>query len=148
MRLAAVAHLGLSRYQAVLREYERAYRVVESTSPDTKVAVRSMFEAIETLFRLLVGSKAKRLGSSEIDRYLVPMARSLYTDSLAANVTTSLLGGLAKWADGLQAYRHGQPVQEPSPPPLEAAVAALQTGSAYIRLLVELDQKLNSEALP
>jgi hypothetical protein len=141
IRLAAVAHLGNSRYQAVLDEFEKAYHAVENIPPDSKQAVRAMFEAIETLFRLTVGPKAKRLGSSEIKSYLLPMIQSLYDDPLARNMTTSLVNGLAEWANGLQAYRHGQPVEEPSPPPFEAAVAALQTGSAYIRLLIELDQR-------
>jgi hypothetical protein len=58
----------------------------------------------------------------------------------AKNLMRQLTEGLASWANGLQAYRHGQAVEEPFPPPLEAAVAALQTGGGYVRLLVELDK--------
>jgi hypothetical protein len=103
-----------------------------------------MFEAVETLFKLLVGSKAKRLGSSEVRQYLLPIIDRLYEGN-AGNLMRQLVEGLASWANGLQAYRHGQAVEEPSPPPLEAAVAALQTGAAYIRLLVELDRKVRGE---
>jgi hypothetical protein len=61
VRVASIAHLGTSRYNAGLSEFEAAYRPIEASPPDAKLAVRSMFEAIETLFKLLVGSKASRL---------------------------------------------------------------------------------------
>lgn len=140
IRIATVAYLGHARYKAVLAEFEAAYRALEAPAPDTKVAVRSMFEAVEALFRLLC-PKAKLLSSSEVKKHLMPMIDALYTgEPLAANTVKQLVNGLSDWTDGLHAYRHGQP--EPSPPPMEAAVAILQTGSAYIRLLIELDRKV------
>jgi hypothetical protein len=148
VRLAAVAYIEGQRYRAVLKEFEAAYSAVEASPPDTKLAVRSMFEAVETLFRLIAGPKAKLLGSPEIEKHLLPLIRDLYgADSIGANMVAQLGKGLADWVNGLHAYRHGQAVEEPSPPPLEAAVAALQTGSAYIRLLIELDRRHRNEAL-
>lgn len=142
MREASVSHLGVPHYKSVRDEFEKAYGALETEPADTKLAVRHMFEAVEALFKRVVGSKAKRLGSSEVKSLLVPRIDELYVgDGLAANIIRKLALGLADWADGLQAYRHGQDPAASSPPPVEAAVAALQTGSAYIRLLIELERK-------
>jgi hypothetical protein len=140
VREAAVSSLGSPAYSAVHYGFEAAYKALETELSDTKLAVRHMFEAVETLFKRVAGSKAKRLGSREVKDLLLPTIDELYgADRMAANTTRKLLSGLAERADGLHAYRHGQ--TEPSPPSMEAAVAALQTGSAYIRLLIELERK-------
>ena len=68
---SAIAGLGIPRYAAARSAFEAAQRKLEHTPPDTKGAIRDIFEAAETLTKLIDAS-GKSLDSgfvrSELER--------------------------------------------------------------------------------
>ena len=144
-RLATVQHLDNPRYGAVRAEFESAYEKLSQVPPDTKEAIRAVFEAMEILTKLMIGSnKVTRLGSAAVEKYLKPMLKSAYTDDeVALKAANQFLSGLSDWINAAHVYRHGQEVEEPAEPPVDLAVAMVSSGTAYLRWLVRLDLSSN-----
>jgi hypothetical protein len=142
-RVAALQCLGSSPYGAALAAFEAAYAALDEVPPDTARAVRSIFEALETVAKLVDESgNVKRLGETEVDKTLRSLCLSRYAASSTERNTASIfLTSMAKWVSALQSYRHAQKVDQPNPPPLELTVALLSSGAAYVRFLVEVAGK-------
>jgi hypothetical protein len=141
-REATVRGLGAARLAAVLTEFQAANQRLEETPPDTKACVRSAFEAVEILVKLLTEEgKVKVLGPAEVERFLRPkVAKAFAGNEVARNAANAMLTAFSSWVVGAQPYRHGQRVEEPSPPPLALAVAFLSSAATYIRWLLEIVQ--------
>jgi hypothetical protein len=143
-RVATLSVLGAAKYRAVLDAFESAHRHLDSDPPDTKASVRSAFEAMEILAKLIAGGRIARLGPPEVEQVLKPLARAAYgSDAVASDAANQLLNGLSDWINAAQPYRHGQAVQEPTAPPIELAVSMLSMGATYLRWLIELSQASN-----
>ncbi len=144
-RSATVAGLGDARYAAAAAEFEDAYTKMNHDPPDTVGAVRSIFASIETLSKLIVGdAKITRLGPTEVEKYLKPMAAAAYqNDPVAGDVANQTLNGFKAWTIAAQPYRHGQETEDPAPPPVELAVVILGAGAAFLRWLIELERLTN-----
>jgi hypothetical protein len=137
-RAATIAGLGGARYAEALAAYERGVEALDGAEPDTASAVRGVFEAVESLFKLMF-DKAKRLGSAEIERLLRPTIPARYPGR-AADLANMRVTSFARWADGVQSWRHAEGVEQPSPLPLELALEVISSGSATMRWLISLDQ--------
>ena len=144
-RLATVECIANPRYAAVLAEFESAHQNLDQRPADTKGAVRAAFEAVEILSKLMVGeNRMSRLTTREINAHLKPIVESVYhADAVALEAATKFLDGLIGWVSSIHEYRHGQEVEEPTPPPLGLAVAMVSSGATYLRWLAELDQLSN-----
>lgn len=144
-RLATVQHLANPRYGAVRVEFESAHEKLSKVPPDTKEAIRAVFEAMEILTKLMFGSrKVRRLTSAVVEKNLKPKVESAYTDDkVALKAANQFLSGLSDWINAAHEYRHGQEVEEPANPPVDLAVAMVSTGAAYLRWLVRLDLSSN-----
>lgn len=141
-RVVGISALAGGRYQAALAEFEKAHEALDGPTPDWKVAIRSTFESAEIIFRLLC-PKAARLGSGEVDQHLKPVVQRLYRENQAALTAGALTAeSLRRWVDGAHQYRHGQPIEEPAPPPGDLAVAMVSLGMAWVRWLAEIDQQV------
>jgi hypothetical protein len=138
-RISTLALLDASRFAAVKTAFDQAFQYLET---DTKSAVRCMYEALEILCRLLKPA-APRL-SEQLVRDLHKQYESLYPATDAAGRTTfnAVMESIVKWVVGLQVQRHGQPTMSPLEPDAELCAHILSTGSAHIRWLIELDNKL------
>ena len=141
-RVATIERLANSRYAAVLSEFESAHQKLDEHPADTKGAVRAVFEAVEILSKLMVGeNRMQRLTTHEINNHLWPIVESAYEgEAVALEAATKFFGGLIGWVRSIHEYRHGQEVEEPTPPPLGLAVAMVSSGATYLRWLAELDQ--------
>jgi hypothetical protein len=139
-RLATLNGLGKHRYAAARQAFESGTGALDGASPDTLTAVRGVFEACEEVFKLMLGGKANRLTRGHSDNYLKPLVETLYSGRDWA-VAERMLSAFADWVDGMHNYRHAQGVPDPSPPPLELAVAIIDSGAAYLRWLIEIDTK-------
>lgn len=64
-RNTCIAALRLPRYAAVSANLDKAFAVLDATPPDGKSSVRSAFDALEGLFRLMFTS-AHRLGETKL----------------------------------------------------------------------------------
>jgi len=107
--------------------------------PNTKFAVRSIFEAIEILARLM-DSPSKNLNAFQVKNKLLPIALSQTTDAIEQQSTKHLFDGLADWVDAMHPYRHGQGLPDPVEPSIQFAVYALSTGAAALRMLLGIDR--------
>ncbi len=140
-RTSILPALQDSRYAGVRDAFENAYQYMSS---DTKAAVRSMFEALEILARLMVSGQ-KNLNQWLVLHKLKPMALTIYQkDKTASTVTDGFFDGLAQWVDSVHNYRHGQGQEEPVSPPLELCVYILSSGTSFLRWLIDVDQRTKS----
>ncbi len=139
-KASVISGLGGTRYQAVLVAVQASHAALDLTPPDGKSAVRTTFEAVEILFRLLFPS-VPRLGAGEAKANLEPLVQRLFTsDGTARRSSTKVIASFADWVDSVHFYRHGQAEEEPSQPPLFLAVQMVSVGASYLRWLAEIDR--------
>ncbi len=144
-RASVLRYLDNPKYSGIRDAFEDAHRHFDDNPPDTKAAVRSMFESIEILIRKMV-PKAKNLSSFVVNNELKPLVLSIYkTDEIAQNTIEQILDGFSRWVDGLHNYRHGQGKDDPVKPPMDFTIYVLSSGAAYLRWLVEIESKLKLE---
>jgi hypothetical protein len=140
-RFSTLQTLDNPKYSGVRDAYEAAYRHMDSDPPDTKASVRSMFESLEILVRLMVTTK--NLNRWIVENTLKEKCLELYAaEPTAARVVSELLDGFADWVNGLHNYRHGQPSEQPVAPSEEVAVYVLSSGSAFLRWLIGINNDL------
>ena len=139
-RVATLKGLGKPRYAAARQAFEDGMAALDGTTPKTLSAVRGVFEANENVFILTLGPKVNRLTRGHIENHLKPLVESQY-DGRDKLVAERMQASFSDWVDGVHNYRHAPGVPDPSPPPLELAVAIIDTGTAYLRWLIEIDVK-------
>lgn len=140
-RFSTLSVLDSPDLNGVKAAYEDAYRHLDNTPPDTKAAARSIFESLEILTKQLVNTKNLNkwvLENTLKDKALEVLAK----DETEKNVISEMFAGFGRWVDGMHNYRHGQPENEPVAPSEELAVYMLSTGSSFLRLLVEIKNKI------
>ena len=143
-RFAAVSALDSSELQGVRDAYEAAYSYLDNDPPDTKAAVRSMFEALEILVRQMIPA-TKNLNRWVVENPLKERCVQLYqSEPTAKTVVSGLFDGFADWVNALQNYRHGQPSEQPVAPTIEVAVYVLSSGSSFLRWLIGMNNDLQS----
>lgn len=137
-RVATLSLLGTERYSGVRHSFEAAYTYLDSSPPDTKASVRSLFESVEILTKLMVNTS--NLNQYAVKNMLKEKALTLYTmDEVAAKVVSGMFDSLATWVHSIHDYRHGQGQEEPVAPPIQLAVYIISSGAAFLRWLVEID---------
>lgn len=138
-RISLLRGLETDRFAAVRDEVEKAYDALEDDPPNTKNAVRGIFEALEIYVKLITdGEKVDKLDRNAIKNHVAPLvAKKLSNDSVAAEAAQGLLEALIGWIKPAHMYRHGQKVETPAPPPLELAVAFVSSGSSFLRWLLD-----------
>jgi hypothetical protein len=134
-----ITALKAPRYVGVHAELSKAFDFVSQRPPDTKNAVKSAFEAIEILSKLM-DPQIKRLGSNEVKRNL---RRIIISDSshdkISENATNQLLESFASWVNSVQTYRHGQVGEGAVKPPLQMALLILSGSAAWLRWMLSFD---------
>jgi hypothetical protein len=137
-RFSALRAMDLPRYAAVRDAFEAAHNYLDALPSDTKASVRSMFEALEILARLM-DPASNNLNRWQVLNKLKPMALSVVADTVERQSLSHVFEGFADWVDAVHLYRHGQGTQEPVAPSIEFAVYALSSGAAALRLLLGID---------
>lgn len=134
--------LGDNKYAAVIETFEDSYKILDSSPPDTKDAIRSIFESVEILYKIIIDAQGKdRLSSKGIQNNIKPLLSKLYTDDTVIICAEQIMDSLCDWIDAGHMYRHGQKVEELVPPPIDVAVNIISMGATYIRWLVSLTIK-------
>jgi hypothetical protein len=137
-RAATIKCLEKPRYAAVRTAYELAHSYLDASPQDTKACVRSAFEALEILTKLIV--ETKNLNRWVVENKLTSIAISKHgSDPTAVSVIKGQMAGLADWVHAIHNYRHGQGTEEPIAPPLDLTILWLSTVAANLRYLVTLD---------
>ncbi|MEX3957344.1 hypothetical protein [Trinickia sp. EG282A] len=139
-RSTMIRALGDVKYAAVRAVFEQAHSYLEPAALDTKSAVRLIFEALEILAKQMVTTK--NLNKYCAQKLLKDVAlKVIDSDQIADQVITATFISFGEWIDGLHLYRHGQDTAAPIAPPIDLAVHILSAGTAYLRLLLDIDQK-------
>jgi hypothetical protein len=141
-RFSALSVLSKPRYTGIRAAYEDAYRYMDSVPIDNKAAVRAIFEAIEILVKQMIPTK--NLNKSVVENSLKEKCLPLYaTDEISKKVVSEMFDGFAKWVDSIHNYRHGQPNDIPIAPTEDMCIYILSSGSAFLRWLIGMNDKLN-----
>lgn len=140
-RVSTLRAIQAPRYGSVAADFERAHKALDEVNPDLKGAVKSVFEATETLFRLVDGTPTPpRLGKDQLGSNLTPIVEARYAgDAPALDTAKHAVASFQEWVIAAHVYRHGQPVETPHQPPLELAVLLLSQGAGFLRWLAEID---------
>lgn len=142
-RMTTVRRLGDSRLGAVRHAFESSADALDQPSPDTLKAVRAIYDAQETLFKLMFPN-ASRLGPAEIKSHLMPRLPDIHPNGAALEASKQLLNSWSDWVVALQQYRHADRTAEPSPPPTDLAVALISTGTDFLRWLLDIETSLRT----
>jgi len=141
-RFSALSALMKPQYSGIRAAYEDAYRYMDSVPADSKAAVRAIFEAIEILVKQM--TQAKNLSKWVVENSLKEKCLPLYAaDEILKKVVSEMFDGFAKWVDTLHNYRHGQPNDIPIAPTEDMCIYILSSGSAFLRWLIGMNNKLN-----
>jgi hypothetical protein len=138
---SALTALDAAKYSAVRTAFERARADLSKAVPDALDSVRSLFEAAESLFKIVTGSGSS-LDAGEVKRKLAGFVAQQMKDSdpIAKSSTAKLTEGFADWVNACHPYRHGHDQPDAVEPPMSLAVALMSTGASYIRWIATLDQ--------
>ena len=146
-RVSLLRCLGSPLYSGVRTAFEDAHRHLDAEPRDPKAAVRSMFESLEILTRLMVTTR--NLNKGVVENKLKQLAQNVYgRDDIAIATIGRVFDGFAQWVDGMHNYRHGQGKSDPIAPPVGFAIYVVSSGAAFLRLLVEIDHTLRSKSNP
>ena len=141
-RFSTLSLLEDPKYSASRAAYEDAYRYMDDRPPDTKAAVRSMFESLEIIVKQMVDTR--NLNKWIVENTLKEKCIKLYENDETASKTVSVLfDGFAQWVDALHNYRHGQPSDEPVVPSESVAIYVLSSGSSFLRWLIDMNNNLS-----
>lgn len=139
-RAATIAALGTKRYQGAHTAFEKAYKALDHQPPDTRGAVASVFDAVESVFKLACGDRAIKLAKAEVDKHLRPLLHTIYgQDETAHRAADKLANALVDWTDAMHFYRHASGKEHHVAPPTPMCIHLMSTGAAYLRWLVEID---------
>jgi hypothetical protein len=142
-RFSTLSILDDPKYLSVRAAYEDAYHYMDNDPPNTKAAVRSMFESVEILVKQMV--KTDKLDKNVVEKALKEKCLRVYKDNeTASRAASKLFDSFGEWVDGLHFYRHGQKSEEPVAPPDDITIYVLSSGSAFLRWLIEINNTLNS----
>ncbi len=141
-RFSVIDGLGAGRFNAVRTAVDEAFKKLDREPFDTKAAVRSMFEAVETLCKVL-GDHNDDLDEGMVKKRIKPMVARIYgaEDASAQSFGEQTVEAFIKWVNAGHRYRHGPKTEEPHDPPLELTVSFLSQGAAHIRFLIDVDRK-------
>ncbi|WP_133170168.1 hypothetical protein [Kumtagia ephedrae] len=137
---ATVAALSAARYATVLEHFENAVELLGGANSKSKAAIREVFLALETLFKLVAPGAPNKLASREIESFRTFALAQIGADAVAKNVTSKMIAALTDWVDGAHFYRHGQKEEEPIEPPFHLAVLVVSQGGAFLRWMASLDK--------
>jgi hypothetical protein len=136
-RVAALAGLDNPVLAAARLAYESVFRHLDHHPPDTLAAVRAMFEAVEIVSRQLCPPHRNlhaNLCRTELRQRCLAVIGG---DVVETRVWEEMFKGMVEWVSALHHYRHGQP-EATTPPTNALAVYVVSSGTAYLRLLVEV----------
>ena len=135
---ATIAALNDSRYTNALHSFEGALTALSQVPPDGKAAIRSIFAALEGLFRLIFPG-SPRLTAKETET-LKPLIQKLHrADATALGASNKMLNAFKEWIDAAHFYRHEPGKEDAAQPPLTLAVYVCSVGASHLRWLAELD---------
>jgi len=146
-RVSTLKCVEMPRYAGVKAAFQAAHAKLEQVPRDTKGSIRDIFEAAETLTKLVSGS-GKALDAGFVRGELEPRVQKLYAkDAVAQRSSARSAQSFAYWIDAVHPYRHGHGAEAPIALPLELTILLISQGASFIRWLVDLDMQLTGGGL-
>jgi hypothetical protein len=143
-RMSTLKVLESSRYSGVKAAFDDAFRHMDSDPQDTKASIRSIFEALEILVKLMV--ETKNLNKYVVENSLKNKCLVLFNeDPVSKKVVNCFFNTIAQFVDALHNYRHGQAIDEPVSPSEQLTIFIISTVSSYIRWIAQMDTCLNAK---
>jgi hypothetical protein len=137
---ATIQALSAPRYQATLGHFEKAIETLGGTRHDGKAAIRNVFLACETLFKLVAPANPPRLANAELNAFRPFAIDACGSDATAKNVSSKMVASLTDWVEAAHFYRHAQKEEQPTEPPFALAVLLVSQGAGFLRWIASLDQ--------
>jgi hypothetical protein len=138
---SALAALTDSRYTAVLHAAEAAFKQLETLPMDGKGAARNIFEAAESLTKIVTGSGAD-LDEGLVNKDLRRIVDRVFDgDEQLRSTANRLLTSFGKWVSAVHPFRHGHDRDRPLMLPDDVAVLAISQGASFLRWLADLDRR-------
>jgi hypothetical protein len=142
-RASVVAALQAPRYNAARTAYEQAHLYLDAQPADTKAAVRSAFESLEIVARLMVPD-SRNLNKWMVENKLCPLALAQVSDPTENAALAKIFDSLAVFVDSIHLYRHGQGTEEPVAPSASFAVYTVSSVATALRLLAGVEAATGS----
>ena len=133
---SVIAGLAKASHAAARGAFEEAAAALRGATPDTLTAVRRAFDAVENIFKMMFSEP--RLGTSEINKRLKPLLSTKY-EGRTVDAAKLMASAMSEWVNACHNYRHAPGEPDPSPPPIEVAVALVSTAASHIRWLLTLE---------
>jgi hypothetical protein len=140
--VTALRGLEGARYNAVRTAFEASTAKLAQVPTDTKGAIRDIFEALETLTKLISAS-GKSLTAAFIKAELEPRLQKLSGDPVTTMSSARSLQSLSDWVDAAHPYRHGHEAENPVNPPVELVILLASQGASFLRWLADIDRQLS-----
>lgn len=137
-RVSALSCLTTPRYGAVRAAFEQAHTYLDAQPIDTKGAVRSAFESLEILARLMDPS-SKNLNKWMVENKLKPLVVSAAVNATESLVIEKVFAGLAQFVDSIHPFRHGQGTEAPVAPSVAVAVFVVSSVASVLRWLANVE---------
>ncbi len=137
---ATLAGLSDTRLSTTRQAYERAHKFMVGDPPQTLLAIKSAFEAVEVLATQLVPAHKNlhgKLCKDELKKLSVPV---LTSDQTEAEALAGLFDSMAEWVNAMHFYRHRK--WHTAEPSVETSVLVLTTASGYLRMLAKVAAKV------
>lgn len=141
-RASAIRALAGPRYAAVLQATGSAFGKFEQPRQDLKGAIRDIFEAAETLFKVATASSNVNLTATSIRKHLQPLVNKVYATADPPTISTAgrMLSSFESWVDAAHPFRHGHQTETPVSVPEELGVLLLSQGASFLRWLADIDR--------
>jgi len=142
-RAATLVGLSRRRFATARQHFEEGISDLRDPSK-TGRAIRSIFEAVENVFKLLLENRVVLLGPTEIEKNF--KSTLPVVSATEANARNQMLASFKAWVIACQQYRHADGTEEPDPPAPDFAVLMVCNGASFLRWLMTLDSIVNSVA--
>ncbi len=131
-----VRELSRSEFNAAREHIEAAEKCLLDYDFRGNQAVRSAFDAIENIYKLMFPRRT-HLNNDGIRDDLRPLFENAFAkDEVERRATAKLIDGLKSWVEAGHNYRHAAGMPEPTAPSKEFAVTYVSHSLTYARLLI------------
>lgn len=132
-RLSTIESLDKAELKTAKENYERIFHYLDEEPSNTRGAVRSAFDAVESAAKEL--TSGSQLNKSLITERLKPLILDPIQCSNETLVIEKLINSFIEWVNACHFYRHAQAETKSSPPSLETTILIITQGSGFLRLL-------------
>ena len=111
---SVIEALNAPRFSGAKSCVQSAVDAITQVRPDGKVAIRAMFEGMETIFKIVTDDN-KSLDATNAERLLQPTVSHAHanSDAIARGAADQFLQSFRDWVNACHKYRHGHREQRP-----------------------------------